>query len=239
MKKKKAFSLAEVLIAAGIISVIATMGFTATKKSTEKAYDLYIYNTYKSVCDSIADANATGYVLDNINNGDDLKDNDAVKHIIDLLAKPNTTPDFNVQGYYTFECANKVKIGINTNLVFRFEIPCARYMDSTGNTRETSVYLFYYNKDYNLLIPKKQTTQSKYDLANRKDILPFFIEEESDEIDINTGEYKRYRRVYRSFKEAFCLNKNSDRTLLKNDTFSCGISAAKDGFVRLGNPHHL
>ena len=65
MKKiKKGFSLAEILIAVGIISVIATIGFSITTKGIDKAYDLYIYNGYNSLTNAINDVNARELILD-------------------------------------------------------------------------------------------------------------------------------------------------------------------------------
>ena len=59
-KNKKGFSLAEILLTLGIIAVIATLGFTATKKSIDNAYNLYIYTGYKGLTDAIFNANYKG-----------------------------------------------------------------------------------------------------------------------------------------------------------------------------------
>ena len=60
MKKTKGFSLAEVLIALAIVSIIATLGFTIAKKGIEDAYNLYIYTAYSSMQKVIIDANKRG-----------------------------------------------------------------------------------------------------------------------------------------------------------------------------------
>ena len=50
MKKFKiGFSLAEILVCVAIIAVVATLGFSITKQSVARSYDLYIYNGYVSI----------------------------------------------------------------------------------------------------------------------------------------------------------------------------------------------
>ena len=60
MKKffKKGFSLAEILIALGIISIISTMGITIARKGIDRAYNLYVYSSYKGIQEAINIANA-------------------------------------------------------------------------------------------------------------------------------------------------------------------------------------
>lgn len=61
MKKlKKGFSLAELLIALGIVAVIATMGFTISKQGIENAYNQYFYTGYKGIYDAITAASNDG-----------------------------------------------------------------------------------------------------------------------------------------------------------------------------------
>ena len=57
MKKfNKGFSLAEVLIAVGIMSVLATVGFNLTKKNLDLAYNAYVYNGLSSMSLALRDA---------------------------------------------------------------------------------------------------------------------------------------------------------------------------------------
>ncbi len=46
---KPAFSLAELLIAMGIIAVVATMGVSISKKGVERAYNQYFYTGYNGL----------------------------------------------------------------------------------------------------------------------------------------------------------------------------------------------
>ena len=66
MKKniKKGFTLAELLISIAIISIISTMGIVISKKGMDKAYDYYVYNSYKSISSAIGDAISNGYSYD-------------------------------------------------------------------------------------------------------------------------------------------------------------------------------
>ncbi|MBO5737806.1 prepilin-type N-terminal cleavage/methylation domain-containing protein [bacterium] len=67
---KTGFSLAEVLLTLAIVSIIATIGFTMSRKGIEKAYNGYIYNGYNSLTIAIAEANARGFAFNGVNLGD-------------------------------------------------------------------------------------------------------------------------------------------------------------------------
>ena len=72
-KDKKGFSLAEILLTLGIVAVIATLGFTATKRSIDNAYNLYIYTGYKGLTDAIFNANYKGLKIEDTNNDNSKK----------------------------------------------------------------------------------------------------------------------------------------------------------------------
>ena len=59
-KMKNGFSLAEILVALGIVSVIATLGFSISKKGIARAYDAYVYNGLNSISAIMTDASAQG-----------------------------------------------------------------------------------------------------------------------------------------------------------------------------------
>lgn len=67
---KTGFSLAEVLLTLAIVSIIATIGFTMSRKGIEKAYNGYIYNGYNSLTIAIAEAKARGFAFNGVNLGD-------------------------------------------------------------------------------------------------------------------------------------------------------------------------
>jgi prepilin-type N-terminal cleavage/methylation domain-containing protein len=76
---KTGFSLAEVLLTLAIVSIIATIGFTMSRKGIEKAYNGYIYNGYNSLTIAIAEANARGHAFNGTNFGEE-KPKDASKY---------------------------------------------------------------------------------------------------------------------------------------------------------------
>ena len=84
MKKniKKGFTLAELLISIAIISIISTMGIVISKKGMDKAYDYYVYNSYKSISSAIGDAISNNYKID-----DDDKWDEFLVHIASLFGK--------------------------------------------------------------------------------------------------------------------------------------------------------
>lgn len=197
MKKfKKGFSLAEILIALSIIAVIATMCFSIAKRGIERAYDLYIYTAYQGLADAISDANYSNQSI-SINQDDLTDSNDFIKHLAKLFSAEVSSSG----GVLWITAPNQVKYGFK-------KATLATQKDSQGNivhqiyidiqvpskkdsTNKYSTYTVFYSPDlYNgNLIPMG-------DIADRTDLLPFYIETGND--DAGNG------RVYYSAKEAFC-----------------------------------
>lgn len=97
---KTGFSLAEVLLTLAIVSIIATIGFTMSRKGIEKAYNGYIYNGYNSLTIAIAEANARGHAFngENFSSKEDVKKDDsdygfcnAVKDVLTTTKPANQT----------------------------------------------------------------------------------------------------------------------------------------------------
>ncbi len=61
---KSGFSLAEVLLALAIVAIIATLGFTMSRKGIEHAYNQYIYTGYNSMSIAIAEVISNGHAYD-------------------------------------------------------------------------------------------------------------------------------------------------------------------------------
>ena len=160
MKKnsKKGFSLAEVLISVGIVSVIATLGFSVARTNLDRAYNMYVYTGAKYLSDAITDAeirnqagnlNALTTHLQNLfnadidNNGDLVTRNGIVYEIDQVGVVLNTgTPIFNI----------------------RMTVP-------TRSGGQQNLYSFFHvNEDprYPALFPQE-------DLAIRTDLLKYYI----------------------------------------------------------------
>jgi prepilin-type N-terminal cleavage/methylation domain-containing protein len=208
MKKlNKGFSLAELLIALAIISIISILGMSISKKGMEKAYNLYIYNAYSSIHNAIADAKNQGYEIEsnNVNNCN------FTRHIVRIFNAEDRTDDgipaSDNRTYVRFRAENGVefyikKLSAYWNLT---ESPAAGEFQNTpiylikitvpampkkvnGTVRRTSIFSFYYvtgEKSYDFIIPAGAVIDDKGDdyatnyinLQTRKDLLPFYIDD--------------------------------------------------------------
>lgn len=65
---KKAFSLAEILIALAIISVISVMGFSISQKGLADAYQGYFFTGYQAMDATLKDAQSIFFPPDNVTN---------------------------------------------------------------------------------------------------------------------------------------------------------------------------
>lgn len=65
MKLKNGFSLAEILLVLGIISIVTTMGMTISSHGISKAYNLYFYTGFANLYDGIAETTMQGDDIDN------------------------------------------------------------------------------------------------------------------------------------------------------------------------------
>lgn len=202
MKKinKKGFSLAEILIALGIISVIATMGFTIAKKGIDKAYDMYIYTSYVGLSDALTEAHTDGFSL-----GDDLNDNiNCLVYLDKLLSTPEETSltklqtkdqIYNQNKTYTINAKNGVTYTIKTvfsNNIYEFtsikmELPARKTQNRTTGKR-TVCYAYNSNGVGNdilktAIVPAAESFDicvmdpDVKDLVKRMDLLPFYIDD--------------------------------------------------------------
>lgn len=222
---KKGFSLAEVLIAMGIISIIATIGFTLGRRGVESAYNQYIYTGYKGI--SMAIANAVNEGLDIDDDFDDFMNNIAKTLNLD---DNDIIWDQNIQNHEraTFpQTANGTIFIIqetnanpltNNGTASIYSISMSVPAKKTRGRSTTTICLDYLpNHSYGgVLIPSQGDENSNIclsdieDIRTRKDLLPFFIDDglagrvlpAKDEND-NT-EYQFNKRQYYSIEEALC-----------------------------------
>ena len=199
---KKAFSLAEVLIALSIISIIATMMVSISRKGLEDAYNLYYYTGYKGMLDAIS------YSLQRSNT----VDNNLICQAMDLTCRNGLTANEN----YIFPTKNGITYRrISTDaatgtIEITMNIPTAK-----GNP--TQVTLYYAN---DLLVPGRATLPDgrTINLYERRDLLPFYIDDgvtgrirqtvTGEIIPHPTGpDFVPY--TYRGFTDTYCAMSNN------------------------------
>ena len=228
IKLIKGFSLAELLIAMGIIAIIAVMGLNISKNGIAKAYNYYIYNAYKTLSLAMAE---TGIKFDSVPNV-----NNALRNVASLL---DTNLIF-VQNYnhyeWTIKAKNNVTYKISTDVGNDFYqiniiVPSAKWVNDSGDILTTREFYFVVDPEhinYGIIpvdispnTPIANSFRKKsFNLAERRDLLPFTIDDgESARIvqkfyKNDTGgisvqspyfldEDNKSLKIY-SFKEAFC-----------------------------------
>ena len=211
---KKGFSLAEVLIAMGIISVIATIGFTIGRRGVESAYNQYIYTGYKGMSMAIANAVNEGFNINNMASAatDNTPANDFVKSIARTLSVDYTdiqwvsnTPTFTVANgtIFTITCDNTT----NNNCTVKMDVPTKK--TRRGST-ETICLDYLPNKPYGgVLLPVQNGVSCASTIPNigsRKDLLPFFIDDgiAGRVIPKGNNTFGFQKRQYYSIQEALC-----------------------------------
>lgn len=252
---KKGFSLAELLIAIAIISVLATIGFSMTKRTIDRAYDYYIYTGYKGISDAIADANVNNQALTtpSINN------TEFEKHIINLFDAKKDEEDGYIKTpngiWYKMEYW---KSGVNNTVHYYYiemQTPTKKKLvNNTVVTRETTCFAYAPEEGYNILIPFNGTNGGNLlssckstipNLHQRIDLLPFYVD---DGIagrtlleEVNGQEVRTYYpKTYKSADQALC--EAYGKVSFAGYTFTESCSTIVDppkGSVRLENPRKV
>lgn len=248
MKKniKKGFTLAELLISIAIISIISTMGIVISKKGMDKAYDYYVYNSYKSISSAIGDAISNNYKID-----DDDKWDEFLVHIASLFGKSLYDYSITNTAYSIINLKNGVVYKFNnTNKGhIRILLPSA---NSEG--RILDFYLDPEHYEYGLIPASNEAYNYSLSVLNRIDLLPFTIDDgvtgkianvlinnafEVKYLDDGKKAIKRY-----SYEDAFCkLNNNYQKSITDWNqgkiefNITCSSGGTKDkGVLRLLNP---
>ena len=193
MKKitKKGFSLAEVLISIGIVSVIATLGFSITKKNIDNAYNMYVYTGASALTDAILDAE----YKKKTNNIAGL-----TNHLRTLFndPRPPEKEDYIINARngisFTIEDLGRYK----GTPVFRFTMTTpTKRTKSENNNKHTFVKVF--EEKFPTLFVTGTT-------ADRIDLLKFYIYNPDEEENNNPP-------TYYSFREAACRNLGKSITI--------------------------
>lgn len=247
IKIKKGFSLAELLIALAIVSVIATMGFSISKKGVENAYNLYIYTGYVGLADAISDATDSGLSHSSVNNWP----SEFIQRINDDLSGTISSVDSGNQSLL-ITAPNKISYMIKYSLIQQSDddtlplynidmtIPSAKKRGASNR-----MFKFTYSPLImdGLLIPSDIANGSSYEnIADNKLLLPFYIDDGVVGRVIN-GSYQK--RTFYSAREAICKSNGAVAYSVSNsDTpvtiLTCSnINKDSIGVVRVINPRKI
>lgn len=206
MKKIKfGFTLAETLLALTIIAIIATLGLKISSRGIERAYHQYIYTGYSGITVAINDTVTKDYEYGSDDFYDHIKqlfdaERTNVNNIQSIIAPNNVQFNF-------YQSPNQNNNG--NNYLIEMTIPTKKKKVRINNAFQTLTkdsICFIYNKDRfgSILIPFDNIgacSSTILDLLNRKDLLPFYLDDGVVGKVIN-GEYNKKR--YTSMREAFC-----------------------------------
>lgn len=250
MKKFKiGFSLAEILVCVAIIAVVATLGFSITKQSVARSYDLYIYNGYVSILNAFNELLIRTEYKVNMNTNPltegpnseggytasifSKEINDLFRGIIkDVLSDSVTFSTPNGINYTLKNESEYYKITI--------EVPSQKYYDETNKkVMTTKSYEFAYKpSEYTFLIPTDGDDPNS--ILYRKDLLPAYIDDGSQGRKDSNGNIARYK--YYTLKGAICLRHGYDINDDNITSYSCEDFAIKDhpyGVIKIANPRKV
>lgn len=259
MKKfLKGFTLAELLLCIAIIGVVSAMGMTITKKTTDRAYNLYFYSGYINLYNAIADAKAQGAEsnADIMNHVKNLFDSDLssseTDQPVELFSWPSTvdSENFNVivttnavKYYYAKNLDNRANgLGtlVGSNIEYKaFPITMTVPQRQTrSNNGTATVHLLYIDNNGGYLIPVPGN--DVVDLQNRRDLLPAYVDDgkvgRNNVINRDNG-WSYERPMYLSFREVYCSIKGNSTI---NNVINCNeFTADKKGALVIANPQKV
>lgn len=232
-KKNTGFSLAEILIALAIISVIATACFSVAKRGIERAYDLYVYTGVKGLTDAIRYANTKKYI-----------DQNGVTHNVNINDAANYFYEYLKIALNGKETGDPKTILAPNNIEYKFShhinsddlksykvemsVPSKR---SADNSKTEYILIYLTSPQQELIIPTDI-------LLDRIDLLPYYIDNGDTGRHIPGNGYTNIQ--YYSFREAQCKSNGPITTAnIIPSSFCQGISQDTPGAVVLANPRKL
>lgn len=183
--KKLGFTMVELLLCIAIIGVVSAMGMTITKKSTDRAYDLYFYNGYINLYNSIADIIAEGGAATDIN------------ALNARLGTEETLPADNI-----IRTINGVTYEIDASNNIKMTVPQKKTRTNSGRA---TVLFGYIAEGDGYLVPL--ISGSDVDLQNRRDLLPAYVDNGIvGRVKPNaSGNYTIDKQIaYYSYRQAYC-----------------------------------
>lgn len=221
---KKGFTLAELLLVIAIIGIVSAMGAVITKKTTDKAYDMYYYTGYVNLANALTEAEMNGKTssisFDNFS-----YENDLVKYLAEIFTGDENNFDRGSGSYTTVEAKNGILYQLwhptitGGAATIVMGVPAPKTRSNTNNlvtnNRPYKLSAFYYltanDKYKGMLIPRSEAgffnVGLETNLLNRKDLLPVYIDDGLKgrmRTDLQTSDSALTKRAYYSFREAFC-----------------------------------
>ena len=205
---KNGFSLSELLIAMGIVSIIAVMGFTIAKRGIEDAYDRYIFTGYSNFMDAMNFA---------ISEGVSSTDTVGLSNSIASLFEGEITSDGYILApngieYKFVHFATDNTSTPNKNYYsLEMKVPS---VNKKGTNKQSQCFVYAPLDEWSILVPINQIydlpnnenlvcTSAIQNLHQRIDLLQFYID------DGNVGrrippDYKYQPKVYLTAEQALC-----------------------------------
>lgn len=259
---KKGFSLAEILIALGIISIIATMGISIANRGVERAYDIYYYSAYNAISSAFDSAEIEGVVLaydDTL-----LSSQPFINSVLQSLSAKNIngsntntvtfdTPSgisYSISRFYLDE-EDDVKKHDSTDIKHHGEylisanVPRKKTKNITTNRL---CFIYKVNSEHGFIVPvdaiegSVSCTATKA-FANRTDLLPFYVDDgkvgRRTPAENGTTEYKK--RIYGSLRDTYCKVHGSLTISGGTKTIiDCsGKTPSQTGSIMYANPRNL
>jgi prepilin-type N-terminal cleavage/methylation domain-containing protein len=247
-KNKQGFSLAEVLIALGIVSVIATFGLNVAKKGMERAYNQYIYTGYVGISDAFADASANGVLEESellSQNGTFLGHLSKLFEIDEIATNGNKaefTTNNNIK--YIIKNAGSVST-VGQKFAIEMQVPTVR----KNNKTKESICLRYTEKVFHILMPYQSDsycTTTIDNIQDRIDLLPFYLDdgikgrviiEHNSEEDMPTRDFQRV--TYYPFKKAICKAYEVSQIRDASIGISSCTGTTEVGVIKVANPRKV
>ena len=206
MKKslKNAFSLAELLIALGIISVIATMGITIGKKGVERAFNQYYFSAYNGLYSIIYDAMDSNISIYSSETAGQCPTADFANNLMKYKIETGTSVVDNPLNYSACAQSFKAKNNIAVTIGKTIQEPTTGYIYApmtlsfpAPNNKRAHYEVYYFPKYMNGVIMPSPTTNAAKNVISvqkRPDLLPFYIDD---------GESGRLVSVYNPSDEKY------------------------------------